>query len=109
MTGRSGMEKKIGNREECWRERIPAQERSGGCGSRVGGQQQIAERSFYYWRKRLGEREPMRFALVETGAVRPQAPADVVLELVLATGERLRIGAGVDPATLRSVLEALRA
>jgi transposase-like protein len=103
------MEKEIGNREECWRERIAAQERSGVSVKQFCGQQQITEQSFYYWRKRLGEREPMRFALVETGAVRPQAPADVVLELVLATGERLRIGAGVDPATLRSVLEALRA
>jgi len=29
--------------------------------------------------------------------------------LLLASGERLRIGAGVDGATLRTVLEALRA
>jgi len=31
------------------------------------------------------------------------------LELVLVTGERLRIGAGVDGTTLRTVLVALRA
>jgi hypothetical protein len=31
------------------------------------------------------------------------------LELELVTGERLRIGAGVQAATLRIVLEALRA
>lgn len=31
------------------------------------------------------------------------------LELVLVTGERLRIGADVDPRLLRKVLEALRA
>ena len=30
------------------------------------------------------------------------------LELVLTTGERLRIGAGVDARTLQQVLEALR-
>jgi hypothetical protein len=34
---------------------------------------------------------------------------EAALELVLATGERLRISAGVDGATLRTVLEALRA
>jgi hypothetical protein len=51
----------------------------------------------------------MRFALVETGAVRLQAPADPALELLLVSGERLRIGTGVDPTTLRSVLEASRA
>jgi len=28
--------------------------------------------------------------------------------MVLTTGERLRIGAGVDPTTLRKVLQALR-
>jgi hypothetical protein len=31
----------------------------------------------------------MRFALVETGSVRPQAPAESGLELILTTGERL--------------------
>jgi len=51
----------------------------------------------------------MRFALVETGSARPQAPAEFGLELVLTTGERLRIGAGVDPTTLGKVLAALRA
>jgi hypothetical protein len=34
---------------------------------------------------------------------------DAGLELVLASGERLRIGAAVDAATLRMVLEVLRA
>jgi transposase-like protein len=66
----------------------------------------LAEQSFYYWRKRLRQQMPMRFALVETGTA-PTPEAD--LELVLATGERLRIGAGVDAQALRRVLEALRA
>ncbi len=48
-----------------------------------------------------------RFALVERSA-RRQCTAEPVLELVLATGERLRIGTGVDTATLRIVLDALR-
>ena len=50
----------------------------------------------------------MRFALVETGGIRRE-PAAATLELVLITGERLRIGAGVDAVALRKVLEALRA
>ena len=53
--------------------------------------------------------QPVRFALVERGATRQEPAAEAALELVLATGERLRIGAGVDAATLRTVLEALRA
>jgi hypothetical protein len=70
--------------------------------------QGLREQSFYYWRKRLRD-QPMRFALVETEPVRQPTGSDAVLELALATGERLRIGAGVDPVSLRRVLEALRA
>ena len=51
----------------------------------------------------------MRFALVETGEAHPPVSSESGLELVLPTGERLRIGVGVDPTTLRKVLEALRA
>ena len=51
----------------------------------------------------------MRFALVETGGTPRERAAEATLELVLTTGERLRIGAGVEPAALRKVLEALRA
>ena len=51
----------------------------------------------------------MRFALVERKARQQERTAEAVLELVLATGERLRIGAGVDSATLRVVLDILRA
>jgi hypothetical protein len=51
----------------------------------------------------------MRFALVETGGVRPQSLTEPGVELVLATGERLRIDAGIDPTALRRVLEVLRA
>jgi len=51
----------------------------------------------------------MRFALLETGGGRQPAMTESGLELVLATGERLRIGRGVDTITLRTVLEALRA
>jgi hypothetical protein len=51
----------------------------------------------------------MRFALVETGLVRQRRATESDLELVLATGERLRISADVDVTVLRRVVEALRA
>jgi hypothetical protein len=51
----------------------------------------------------------VRFALVERGAVRQGPATDPDLELVLASGERLRIGNGVKAAALRTVLEVLRA
>lgn len=72
-------------------------------------EQRLTEQSFYVWRKRLRKQQPMRFALVETEGAGQERAMEAALELVLATGERLRIGAGVDPMALRRVLEALRA
>ena len=50
----------------------------------------------------------LRFALVERSAPRQERTTEAALELVLATGERLRIGPGVDIPTLRTVLNLLR-
>jgi hypothetical protein len=71
-------------------------------------EQGLTEYSFYAWRKRLQENGPVRFALVEKNARRQERTAESVLELVLATGEQLRIGPGVDITTLRTVLDVLR-
>jgi len=91
-----------------WAERIAAQQRSGISVKQFCKEQGLTEYSFYAWRKRLQKREAVRFALVDRGSAR-QAPAtEAALELVMATGERLRIGAGVEAATLRTVLEVLR-
>lgn len=48
----------------------------------------------------------MKFALVETSRSAPAAVAAV--EVVLASGERLRIAPGIDASTLRLVLSVLR-
>lgn len=98
---------KAAARSECWRSRIAEQERSGISVKRFCEERKLTEQSFYSWRKRLRAEQPMRFALVETGAGR-QPEADATLELVLATGERLRIFGGVDAGPIRTVLEALR-
>jgi hypothetical protein len=94
---------------EEWAERIAGQQRSGISVKQFCKEQGLTEYSFYAWRKRLHEKGPVRFALVERTARRQQGTAEAVLELVLATGERLRIGTGVDTATLRAVLDVLRA
>jgi transposase len=91
-----------------WADRIAAQQRSGMSVKQFCKEQGLTEYSFYAWRKRLEESGPVRFALVERSARRQECTAEPVLELVLATGERLRIGTGVDTATLRIVLDALR-
>ena len=92
-----------------WAERIAAQQRSGISVKQFCKEQGLTEYSFYAWRKRLQEGGPLRFALVERTARQQERQAEAVLELLLATGERLRIGAGVDSATLRAVLDILRA
>jgi hypothetical protein len=56
----------------------------------------------------MRKKNPVRFALVERSALQ-ECATEALLELVLANGERLRIGTGVDSSTLRTVLEALRA
>ena len=104
------VEKKATPNPEQWRERITEQERSGMSVRGFCKTRGIAEHVFYYWRKRLrSQKQPVRFALIERGVAPSDSMATAVLELVLATGERLRISAGVDSGTLRTVLHALRA
>jgi hypothetical protein len=99
-------EEQTATKSRYWRELVAEQERSGLSVHRFCEERGLTEASFYSWRKRLGKREPVKFALVETG--RHQATQDAGVELVLTTGERLRINAGVDAVTLRTVLEVLR-
>jgi hypothetical protein len=93
---------------DAWGERIAGQQRSGMSVKQFCREQGLTECSFYAWRKRLQETGPVRFALVERTARRQERTAEPVLELVLATGERLRIGPGVDITTFRTVLDVLR-
>ena len=91
-----------------WAGRIAAQQRSGMSVQQFCKEQGLTEYSFYAWRKRLQEKEPVRFALVDRRARQEERRSEPALELVLATGERLRIGPGVDITTLRTVLDVLR-
>ena len=95
------------SKDDQWRDRIAEQERSGLSVKQFCKERGVSEYSFYTWRKRLAKKEPVRFALVDREAAGQEAAT--ALELLLRSGERLRIGSGVDAATLRTVLEALRA
>jgi transposase len=92
-----------------WAERIAAQQRAGVSVKQFCKEQGLTEYCFYAWRKRLQQTGPVRFALVDRSRRRQEVAAEAVLELMLATGDRLRISAGVDAATLRTVLDVLRA
>ena len=104
----TGTETKPANpKAQEWAERIAAQQGSGLSVKQFCKEQGVSEYSFYSWRKRLQESGPVRFALVERNARRQERTTETALELVLVNGARLRIGAGVDTATLRAVLEVL--
>ena len=104
-----GVEERASAKADQWRERLAEHEGSGLTVKRFCEERGITLYSFYAWRKRLREQGPVRFALVERRRIRQEPAAAPELELILATGERLRIGAGVDGVTLRTVLDALRA
>ena len=102
------VEEKPASKADRWRERIAAQQRSGLSIKQFCKEQNLAEHCFYGWRKRLREKRAVRFALVDREPVRRESGLDACLEIILTGGERLRVGGGVDAATLRVALEALR-
>jgi hypothetical protein len=91
------------DRSELWRQRIAQQESSGQSIRDYCRGRGLKEPAFYWWRQRLRKQNtPVRFALVETRA----AVEPVPIELILASGDRLRIPH--DAATLKLVLAVLR-
>jgi transposase len=94
------------SRREYWSKLIAEQEASGKAVAPFCRERGLGEATFYQWRKRLRGSETVRFAVLEAKG----ETADLVsaLEFVLSSGERLRIGKGVDAATLRMVLDLVR-
>jgi putative transposase len=92
--------------EKKWTELIRQQQQSGLSVSVFCGERGFSDQAFYYWRKRLSGREPVRFALVEADAATTTGHSPI--ELLLASGDRLRIAPGTDAITLRTVLNILR-
>jgi hypothetical protein len=86
-----------------WSKLIAEQEASGISLQSFCKQRSLGVHSFYAWRRRLRKEKPVKFALLKTVSVSASP-----IELFLPGGERLCIGNGVDAATLRGVLDALR-
>ncbi len=101
-----GMRKTREKRWEFWRQVVAQQQQSGLSVRAICQQHRISEYSFYQWRKRLAQQLPVKFALVETGR-NGHVPSGAV-EVILHSGDRLRVAPGVDAATLRLVLNVLR-
>ena len=92
--------------EKKWTELIRQQQQSGLSVSAFCRDRGFSDQALYYWRKRLSGRERVRFALVAAGAATTSEHAPI--ELLLASGDRLRIAPGTDALTLRTVLNVLR-
>ncbi len=100
----SGGVNKAERRRELWRQRIAQQEASGQSIRAYCRGRGLPEHAFYGWRQRLRKQTaPVRFALVET---KPTEEEATPIELILASGERLRIPQ--DAAALKLVLAVLR-
>ena len=95
-------------KSEQWREWLAARERSGLSVKQFCKERGLKDCTFYAWRKRLREEGPVRSASVERGGV-PREPHGGKSGTGAGHRRGLRIGAGVDGATLRTVLDALRA
>jgi hypothetical protein len=91
--------------EKKWTELIRQQRESGVSVGVFCCERGFSEQAFYYWRKRLSGRDPVRFALVAADAALTEP---VPIELLLASGDRLRIAPGTDALTLRTVLNVLQ-
>jgi hypothetical protein len=93
-------------RQKKWLDLIRQQQQSKLSVNAFCRQHGFSDQSFYNWRKRLTADEPVRFALVDANPRGADRFAE--LELILASGDRLRIAPGADAATLRAVLNVLR-
>jgi transposase-like protein len=93
-------------RRRKWAELIRQQQQSGLSVSAFCRDRGFSDQTFYNWRKRLATSETVRFALVSAGAAGGEEHG--AIELLLTSGDRLRIGRGADTATLRTVLSVLR-
>ena len=98
------MSTKQEERRELWRQRIAEQETGSQSIRAYCGERGLKESAFYGWRGRLRKQNTaVRFALVET---KPALETAAPIELLLASGDRLRIPS--DAATLKLVLAVLR-
>ena len=75
---------------------------------RLCARYRLAEPRFYAWRRQLRQRHrPVTDFVPVRVLATPEAAAEQVLEVVLASGRRLRVPPGFDAATLRHLLAVL--
>ena len=113
------------HKERLWRQRLARWQRSGLTGRDFCRREHLSEPSFYGWKREIARRD--RESSTVTGQARSRrprrtrqvAPNDFVpvtviaaaapLEVVLRSGQTVRVHIGFDAAHLRAVVAALEA
>jgi hypothetical protein len=80
MTDSSIEDKAATSKADGWAEGIAGQQRSGMSVKQFCKEQGLTECSFYAWRKRLQEKAPVRFALVDRRGAREAAPTPIAAD-----------------------------
>ena len=98
-----------GGREPYWRQVVDRWRRSGLAVPAFCRREGLNQATFYRWRWELKRRDQPKptFLPVRVIADKPAAPAGGSIEVVLANGRCLRVGAGFDPHTLVQVVALL--
>ena len=96
------------SREPYWRQVIARWKRSGLSVRAFCGAEGLNPMTFYWWRRELERRDQPQPAFLPVRVLAEKtAPSTVGIEVVLANGRSMRVGAGFDPRTLVRVVELL--
>lgn len=95
------------HKEQEWRRRLRDWQRSGLSVSAFCRRYGLAEKHLYRWRRILAERDAEQTAFVPVRLLTENSSQDSTLEVLMASGRRLRVPSGFDAATLRQLLAVL--
>jgi transposase len=96
------------SREPYWRQVVARWKRSGLSVRTFCRAEGLKPVTFYWWRRELNRRDQSQPAFLPVCILpEPAEPAGGGIEVVLANGRSLRVGAGFDPQTLVRVVELL--
>jgi transposase-like protein len=95
------------SKERLWRQRVVEQATSGLSIRAFCQRYGLVEGSFYFWRRELERRKATAPAFAAVTITDQQAFSQEPLEVVLASGVRVRVPSGFDPQTLRQLLAVL--
>jgi transposase-like protein len=97
-------------KEQQWRRLIQLWKNSGLTVRAFCARHHITQPSFYAWRRELQQRDATAFVpvQVETHDQLARLTSIPTIEVVLATGQCIRVTPGFDSATLRQLLAVLR-